>query len=342
MPDMMDAADIAFPHLGIYLKNVPKEFSVFGYTITLYAIIIAAGVLLAVKTCELVAKKIGEDGEIYWDIFVPLVFISVIGARVYYVIFSWDRIYKYDPISVFYIHQGGLAIYGGVLTGFATLAVLARIKKRSFLEITDMVMFGLLVGQCVGRWGNFTNREAFGQYTDSLFAMRLPLEAVRSGEITESIAEHFISGTNYIQVHPTFLYESCWNLALLVIMLLYVKHRRYKGEMILIYLGGYGLGRAIIEGLRTDQLKLWGTDIPVSQLLGICLLVFAVVTAVIVRIRLNSKGTEVSDQGSIDEHKDEEISGTDETSDQESIAEHQDEAHQVEKIFKKDENSNSE
>ena len=288
MPDIMGAADIAFPHLNLYLRNVPKQFTVFGYTITLYAIIITIGAILGVMCCERVARATGRDGEIYWDIFLPLVLISVLGARVYYVVFSWDA-YRSNPISVLYIHQGGLAIYGGVITGFIVLAVAARIKKRSYLEITDTVMFGLLVGQIIGRWGNFTNREAFGQYTDSLFAMRLPQEAVRAVDISASIAEHMTESTNYIQVHPTFLYESSWNLLLLIMMLLYVKHKRFDGEMILCYLGGYGLGRALIESLRTDQLKLAGTSLPVSQMLGITLFLFAVITEIIVRVHLHRK-----------------------------------------------------
>ncbi len=294
MPDIMGAGDIAFPHLHLYLHNVPKQFSVFGYTITLYAIIITVGAILGVMCCERVARATGHDGEIYWDIFLPLVLISVLGARVYYVIFAWD-FYRDNPISVFYIHQGGLAIYGGVITGFLVLAVISRIRKRSYLEITDTVMFGLLVGQIIGRWGNFTNREVFGQYTDSLFAMRLPVEAVRSMDISASIAAHMSESTNYIQVHPTFLYESAWNLALLILMLLYVKRKRFDGEMILCYLGGYGLGRAIIEGIRTDQLKIPGTSLAVSQILGILLFFFALITELAVRSHLRKKTTAISE-----------------------------------------------
>lgn len=292
MPDIMNNADIAFPHLGIYLQNVPKQFTVFGYTITLYAVIITLGAWLAVCLCERVAKSLGRNGEIYWDVFLPLMILSVIGARIYYVIFMWDTVYKYNPVEVLYIHHGGLAIYGGVLTGFAVLAVFAKIRKVSFLEISDMIMHGLLLGQILGRWGNFTNREAFGQYTDSLFAMRLPIAAVRSSDISESIAAHITAGTNYIQVHPTFLYESAWNLMLLILMLLYVKHKRFEGEMTLIYLGGYGLGRAIIESLRTDQLLIPGTAIPVSLVLGLCMLAFAVIVEIVVRSRLAGKAKE--------------------------------------------------
>jgi len=156
-------------------------------------------------------------------------------------------------------------------------------KKLNPFQIGDTGVLGLILGQAIGRWGNFTNREVFGEYTDSLFAMRLPLEAVRSRDISESIAAHITDGVNYIQVHPTFLYESAWNLFLLIIMLCYRKRKKFHGEICLLYLGGYGLGRFIIEGIRTDTLFLPGTTIPVSQVLALVLVVFAVVAEVIVR-----------------------------------------------------------
>ena len=191
-----------------------------------------------------------------------------------------------STISVFNIVKGGLAIYGGVLAGFATIFIYTRIKKKSFLLMADTVMFGLVFGQIMGRWGNFTNREAFGEYTDGLFAMRLPVEMVRSGEITELMKAHMSDATNYIQVSPTFLYESMWNVCLLIILFLYCKHKKFDGEIVLLYLGGYGLGRAWIEGLRTDQLIMHTTGLPVSQMLAICLVVFAVVMDVITRLGL--------------------------------------------------------
>ncbi len=287
MPEMMNAGDIAFPHLGIYLKNVPKQFTVFGFNIALYAIFIVIGVFLAVNLCERVAKRTGRDGDVYWDIYFPMVLVSVIGARIYYVIFSWDN-YKNDLIRVFYIHEGGLAIYGGVIAGFLFVFFYAKWKKKKYLELADTIMFGLLVGQIIGRWGNFTNRECFGQYTDSLLAMRLPVDAVRAGEITDSIRAHMTAATNYIQVHPTFLYESCWNLLLLSFLLFYVKKKKFDGEITLFYLGGYGLGRFFVEGLRTDQLQLRNTGIAVSQVLGISLFIFATITEIVIRCRLKN------------------------------------------------------
>lgn len=288
MPDIMGKMDIAFPHLGLYLKDVPKSFSVFGFSVAMYGVIIGLGFLVALLIISRVAKWSGQNPDDYWDLAIYIIIFSIVGARLYYVVFAWDY-YKDDLLSIFNTRNGGLAIYGGVIAGFTTLFIYTRIKKKNFFLLGDTIMFGLVFGQTMGRWGNFTNREAFGEYTDNLFAMRLPVEMVRSGEITELMKAHMSDATNYIQVSPTFLYESMWNLCLFVLMLLYFKHRKFVGENILLYLGGYGLGRAWIEALRTDQLKIPVVGLPVSQVLAICLVIFAIVTDIIVRIRLKKK-----------------------------------------------------
>ncbi len=291
MPDIMGAMDIAFPNLNIYLENVPKSFTVFGFTIALYGVIIGCGFLLGLLLISKIAEKTGQKADDYWDIAVYIIIFSIIGARLYYVFFAWDY-YKEDPISILYLRNGGLAIYGGVIAGFLTAFIYTKVKKKNFLMMTDTIMYGLLLGQLIGRWGNFTNREAFGEYTDGLLAMRLPVAIVRSGEITELMKEHMSAATNYIQVSPTFLYESLWNLCLLIILLVYCKHKRFNGEIVLLYLGGYGLGRAWIENLRTDQLIMHTTGLPVSRMLAICLVIFAVVADVVVRIRLKGQKVE--------------------------------------------------
>lgn len=283
----MNAGDIAFPNLGIYLKDVPRSFSIFGFDIYLYGVIIGIGVLAGILMAVHQAKVTGQNADTYWDFAIYAIIFSLIGARIYYVIFSWDN-YKNDLLSIFNTRKGGMAIYGGVIAAFLTLFVYGKIKKVKPLLIGDTAMAGLLVGQIIGRFGNFTNREVFGEYYDGLFSMQLPIEAVRARDISENIAAHIPDGANYINVHPTFLYESAWNLLVLVLLLLYRKHKKFDGELCLFYLGGYGIGRFIIEGIRTDTLFLPGTTIPVSQVLALLMLIFAVVTDVVVRVRMKN------------------------------------------------------
>lgn len=292
MPNIMDEMSIAFPHLGVYLKYVPKSFTVFGFTVAMYGLIIGIGVLCGVSLAAHVAKITKQNPDWYWDLAIYLLIFSIMGARLYYVIFAWDY-YKDDPIQILNIRNGGLAIYGGVIVGFITLAVYVKVKHKSYRLMADTGVFGVIMGQIIGRWGNFTNREAFGDYTDSLFAMRIPEAMVRSGEITAKMQAHMSDATNFIQVHPTFLYESLWNVMILTLMLLYVKHKKFHGEVALLYLGGYGFGRALVESLRTDQLHLPGTNLPVSQLLGFTLFALALITDVAVRIYMKTKSYEI-------------------------------------------------
>jgi phosphatidylglycerol:prolipoprotein diacylglycerol transferase len=286
----MGINDIAFPHLGIYLENVPKSFSVFGFQIAFYGLIIGLGVICGVLMAVHIAKLEKMDSDIIWDFAIYAVIFSVIGARLYYVLFSWD-LYKNNLLSIFNTRQGGLAIYGGVLGAFATLFVYCRIKKLSPYQIGDCGVYGLVLGQIIGRWGNFFNREAFGSFTDFLFAMRLPLDAVRVKDVAQSHLDGMArmssdGAVNFIQVHPTFLYEGVWNLCLLAVMLLWHKHKKYHGQMCLVYLGGYGLGRFFVEGLRTDQLLIPHTQIAVSQVLAIVMFVFAVALNAYIRFYL--------------------------------------------------------
>lgn len=285
MQDIMNVTDIAFPNLGIYLNHVPKSFSIFGFQVALYGVIIGIGVLCGVLMAAHVAKKENLDPDLIWDFAIYAIIFSIIGARIYYVAFQWDM-YKNNLIGILNLRNGGLAIYGAVIAAFTTLWVYCKVKKCSFLQIADICVPGLVLGQVIGRWGNFTNREVFGEYTENLLAMRLPVEAVRSVDISENIASHIVEGTNYIQVHPTFLYESLWNLALLLIMLAYRQHKKFQGEMWLLYLGGYGLGRAWIEGIRTDTLFIPHTTLAVSQVLAVTLFVVSLAADILIRRRL--------------------------------------------------------
>lgn len=263
---------INFPHLGVYLEHVGKTIQVFGFDIAYYGIVIALAMIAGVWLILWEAEKTGQDQDFYMNMLLLSILVGIVGARFYYVVFSWDY-YKDHLLEIFNTRNGGLAIYGGILFGVATACLYGRKKKIHLGKMVDTGCLGLALGQILGRWGNFFNREAFGGYTDNLLAMQLPVDAVRRGEITAQMMEHIqnVKGIDYIQVHPTFLYESMWNVLVLMVLLWYRRKKKFQGEVFLLYLTGYGLGRAWIEGLRTDQLKitLWGTGFPVSQLLSI-------------------------------------------------------------------------
>lgn len=260
---------IDFPNIGIHLKSVGDHITVFGFDIAYYGMIIGLGILVGILIAALEAKRTKQNPEDYYDLAIYAVIFAIIGARIYYVIFSWDM-YKDHLLSIFNIRQGGLAIYGGVIAAVITVFVFANKKHLSAPVLLDTAVLGLVAGQMIGRWGNFFNREAFGEYTDGLLAMRLPVDAVRGSDITELMRKHMETedGVSYIQAHPTFLYESLWCLLILILLLLYRKHKKFNGEIFLIYLAGYGFGRFWIERLRTDQLLLPGIGLPVSQLLA--------------------------------------------------------------------------
>ena len=285
----MGAGDIAFPHLNIYLNNVPKSFSVFGFTIAFYGVIIAIGMVLGFYLASRMGYKNYFKGDLMWDFAVYAIVFGIIGARIYYVVFSWD-VYKNNLLQIFNIRNGGLAIYGGLIAGFTVLFIFCHIKKINPLNFADAAVPGIAIGQLAGRWGNFTNREAFGEYTDNIFAMRLPIEAVRSWEITDNIAAHIQEGTNYIQVHPTFLYESLWNLCLLAFLIFWTKRKRFSGQVMSFYFLGYGVGRLWIEGLRTDQLLIGNTTIAISQVVCVAIIILAIVLNVLFWKRGVDKG----------------------------------------------------
>lgn len=264
---------IAFPHLHILLRHVGKHLMIGNFSIAYYGIVIAIGMAVAFVFIMKEAKRVGYRQDDFMDMFIFGIIFGVIGARIYYVIFSWDM-YKDDLLQIFNIRGGGLAIYGGIIGGLITVIVMCHIKKLNFWKCADVICFGVLIGQIFGRWGNFFNREAFGKYTDSPFAMQIPVNAVnRPQDITTEMMNNLVTvnGIDCIQVHPTFLYESVMNLCIFLFLLWYRKRKKFEGEIFLWYMALYGLGRSSIERLRTDQLRIAGTAIPVSQLLGILL-----------------------------------------------------------------------
>lgn len=260
---------IYFPHLGIFLEHVGKSFSVFGFEIAYYGCTMALGILVGYLLAAREAKRTGQNPEDYLDMLLYAVIFSLIGARLYYVVFSWEN-YKNDLLSIFNLRQGGLAIYGGIIGAFLTVYIFTKKRKLSYTKMLDTACVGLVAGQIIGRWGNFFNREAFGDYCDGLLAMQLPVSAVRKGEITQKMWDNLqtIGGIDFIQVHPTFLYEGLWNLGVILFLYWYRDRKKFQGELVLWYLTLYGAGRFWIEALRTDQLLIPGIGFPVSQLLG--------------------------------------------------------------------------
>ena len=267
---MFLTSPITFPNLGISVDPSPVALRVFGKDIYWYGIIIAVGFVLAVVYMMYRSKDFGVTSDDTLDLVLWTVPIGVICARLYYCIFYWE-LYADNPISVLYIWEGGLAIYGAVIGGAVTVLIVSKVKKIKTGVFLDLASMGVLIGQIFGRWGNFMNREAHGSVTDSFFKMGLVDAA---GQVT--------------YYHPTFLYESVWNLVGFIgIHFLSKKKRKFDGEVFLLYIGWYGLGRAWIEGLRTDSLMLFSTGIRVSQLVAI--VSFVAAAAVLAYVLLKKK-----------------------------------------------------
>ena len=286
----MNSAEIAFPNIGIYIPHLPKGITIGGFTIAFYGMIIAAGMLSGLWLACHQAQRTGQKKEVYTDFAIYAIIFSLIGARLYYVAFSWEN-YKDDLLQIFNTRGGGMAIYGAVIAAVLTAIIYCKVKKYNFFLLADTAVGGLVLGQIIGRYGNFFNREAFGEYTNSLFAMRLRVDQVNPANITELMRSHMttIDSVQYIQVHPTFLYESLWNILVLVLILVFTTKKKFNGEIFLLYLVGYALGRVWIEGLRTDQLQIGSTGIAVSQVLSGAIVIVGVVVWICVRRKLGKK-----------------------------------------------------
>jgi len=260
---------VSFPGLGLTFQLDPVAFSIFGWPIRWYGIIIATGFLLAVWFCSRRANKYGITQDEIIDLLIYAVPLCIIGARLYYIIFYLDFYRRADGTLDFAkmvrIWDGGLAIYGAILTAILVVFLFCRKRKISFLSFVDLGSMGVIIGQMVGRWGNFVNAEAYGGPTDLPWRMGL--------------FDTFDGVYQYMEVHPTFLYESLWNLlGLFLLVFLVDHHRKFDGQLFWSYMAWYGIGRAWIEGLRTDSLWFFSTGLRVSQVLG---LVFFFVSAAI-------------------------------------------------------------
>lgn len=262
---MLRSAQISFPILGDWSIDPPYSFNLFGLEIYFYGVIIALGFILAALYCAKRAKEFGLSSDELYELVIWLIPTCIIGARLYYVLFKLDYFIA-NPDKIFALRDGGLAIYGGIIAGIIVGIIWCRAKKIRVFAVADLTAFGLLIGQSVGRWGNFINREAFGAQTEIFCRMGLT-----------------VPGFETLYVHPTFLYESLWNFFGLIVLHIWSKKgkRKYDGQIFWLYILWYGLGRAWIEGLRSDSLYIGSTDIRVSQLLAI---VSAVVSLVILII----------------------------------------------------------
>ena len=271
MPVLFDTiqrdAVISFPALGLTL-NPPAAFTVFGRPIYFYGVLIALGFLLAILYCSKHAPEFGIKSDDFVDLMLWLIPVGILGARLYFVAFRWAD-YAGQPGRILAVWEGGLAIYGGVIAGVLCITLFCRLKKIPVAAMLDLAAFGVLLGQIVGRWGNFMNREAFGAETTIFCRMGLTNP---SGQT--------------IYVHPTFLYESLWNLAGLLFLRWFHKsgRRRYDGQLAELYFFWYGLGRFWIEGLRTDSLYIGNSGVRVSQALSLVL-----VLAMALRLLLQSR-----------------------------------------------------
>ena len=307
---------VRFPNIGIEFNDLPRGLAIGSFKIAFYGVLIAAGMLLGIAISRWKARKTGQDQDIYLDFALWAIPFSVLGARIYYVIFQWDQ-FKDNFWSIFNIRQGGLAIYGGVIVAILSVIIYSRIKKLNLGLMADTGIIGLILGQIIGRWGNFFNREVFGKFTDSVFAMQIDIsdKALSSiynpSLVSESLLRNMFAGKEdtlnniieirnnimvlsdgrqFIQVHPTFLYESVWNILVLIILLIAWPKKKFNGEILLLYFAGYGFGRFFIEGIRTDQLYIWGTGLAVSQILSAILFIAAVILIVIFRTKAIRSG----------------------------------------------------
>lgn len=257
---------IRFPHLGFDV-SMGNSFSIFGFEIAFYGIIIALGMIAGAFVAYRDAKRTGQRVDDYVDYTLFGIIGAIVGARLYYVAFEWDY-YKENLSEIVNLRAGGLAIYGAIIGAVLVLLVYCRIKRKNMLQMLDTIVLGVVVGQIIGRWGNFFNREAYGGFTDCIFAMQIP---VKDAAVVRPDLLVFVDGIAHVQVHPTFLYESFFNLILFVILMLFRHKQKFYGETFCRYLLGYGIIRFFIEGMRTDQLMI--KNIPVSQALSFVLAV---------------------------------------------------------------------
>ena len=263
---------IQFPKVGLLLKNVPGSVMIGNLEITLYGILIAVGMLFGLMVILLEGKRNKQNTNDLLGMLITAIVFGIIGGRFAYVLF-YMPLYRYDPVDMLNLREGGMIFYGALLGGIFGGIVYSVLRDVSFGALADTAAFGLLTAQAIGRWGDFFSRGSFGEYTDWVTAMRLPLAAVRADEVSTSLRENLISsgGVSYIQAHPVFLYESVWCLILLFILLLGRSNKLFDGEIFLKYLVWYAFGRFFLDLIRTDRVLIPEIHFPVSSIVSVLL-----------------------------------------------------------------------
>ena len=281
-------SSIRFPKLKLQFEQLPDGFEFFGMHLAFHGILVACALIFGLLMAQWQAKRTKQQPEIYLDFALYAIVCSFIGARVFYVLFQWEE-YQENFLQVFNVRDGGLSIYGAIIAALITAAVYCKAKRLSFALLTDTAVIGLLTGQVIGRFGNFFSREAFGCYTDGLFTMQIAQNDAGVDFIctVQNLVSRYdkqeqtflnileirdkavvLDGIRYIQVHPLFLYEIVWNIILLLFLFLYTNYKKFDGEILLLYLCGYGLGRVWIESLRIESVVLWGINLSVTQIIA--------------------------------------------------------------------------
>ena len=282
---------IYFPGLGFGIP-VPSQINIFGVRIALYGIVVSLGFILGLVMAVKIAKATNQNAEDYLDFFLAMVIPAILGARIYYIIFnsgefiSEGKSFGQTVRDMLNIRNGGLAFYGGLIAGVIAFLVFTKVKKLYIPLVGDTIVPGILVGQILGRWGNFFNREVFGRYTSSFIRMAIPYDYYsarfqayleESGIVSQTMLDNMetVNGVRCITVHPTFLYEILWNVLLLVLLLVWWRRKKFDGEITMFYFLGYGIGRLFIEGIRADTLM--AGSFKISQVVSVLFIIATVV-----------------------------------------------------------------
>ena len=266
---MVETSDIQFVNLGVSFRHLPAGISIGGITISSFFVLVLCGIVTGCRMSRHIARNNGENPSDYLTLTVLGVLFGAAGAHLFYVILNWER-FQSHPLQILQLDGGGMEFYGALGAGVLADFLWCLLRRRSFGKVSDTAAFGLLLAQTIGEWGNFFSCQAFGGYTNRLFAMRISASDVRPDQITRELADHIVTvrGSDYIQVHPLFFYRSLWLLILLLVCLAFRGRRRWDGEIFCWYLAGYGSCRLLTEGLAAAPIVLPGTGIPAAQMIA--------------------------------------------------------------------------